>query len=309
MKLRQAVEHYLSLKQSLGFRFATDSQILKAFSQAMGRVRVGQIKPTTVRAYLDGSGPVTRNWERKWVALRGFYAFALARGLVRRSSVPAWAPKVARSFTPHIYSMEELRRLLQAIPSERAGQGLPASTFRPLLLLLYGAGLRISEALQLKETDVDLEEHLLSVHKSKFFKSRLVPIGPKLTKVLKDYAGQRSGIGNSGRPFFRTDQGAPVTRGTVERAFRKLCVAADVKRTDGTGYQPRLHDLRHAMATHCLVSWYRQGRDIQSRLIQLSAYLGHIDLAGTQKYLAMTPELREQASARFARYALGGAHE
>jgi hypothetical protein len=63
------------------------------------------------------------------------------------------------------------------------------------------------------------------------------------------------------------------------------------------------------MATHCLVSWYRQGRDIQSLLIQLSAYLGHIDLAGTQKYLTMTPELREQASARFARYALGGAHE
>jgi len=58
-----------------------------------------------------------------------------------------------------------------------------------------------------------------------------------------------------------------------------------------------------------LVSWYRQGRDIQSPLSQLSAYLGHIDIAGTQKYLTMTPELREQASARFARYALGGAYE
>ena len=309
MKLRPAVEHYLSLKQSLGFRFATDSQILQAFSQAMGQVRVGQVKPTSVRAYLDGSGPVTRNWERKWVAMRGFYVFALARGLVRRSPVPAWAPKVARTFTPHLYSMEELRRLLQAIPPERAGQGLPAPTLRTLLLLLYGAGLRISEALQLKETDVDLEERLLSVHKSKFFKSRLVPIGPKLAQVLKDYAGKRCGIRNPSQPFFRTDQGAPVTRGTVERAFRKLCVAADVKRTDGTGCQPRLHDLRHAMATHCLVSWYRQGRDIQSLLIQLSAYLGHIDIAGTQKYLTMTPELSEQASARFARYALGGAHE
>jgi len=63
------------------------------------------------------------------------------------------------------------------------------------------------------------------------------------------------------------------------------------------------------MATHCLVSWYRQGRDTQSLLIQLSAYLGHVDIAGTQKYLTMTPELRGQASGRFARYALGGAHE
>ena len=79
--------------------------------------------------------------------------------------------------------MEELRRLLQAIPPERAGQGLPASILRRLLLLLYGAGLRISEALQLKETDVDSEARLLSVHKSKFFKSRMVPIGPKLASV------------------------------------------------------------------------------------------------------------------------------
>ena len=127
---------------------------------------------------------------------------------------------------------------------------------RTLILLLYGAGLRISEALQLKETDVDLEERLLSVHKSKFFKSRLVPIGPKLAQVLKDYAGKRSGIRNPSRPFFRTDQGAPVTRGTVERAFRKLCVAADVKRTDGTGYQPRLLDELGALGE---VAWAGRG--------------------------------------------------
>ena len=180
MKVHQAIEHYVSLKQSLGFRFATDRQILRAFSQAMGQVRIGQIKPTSVRVYLDGSGPVTRNWERKWVALRGFYDFALARGLVRRSPVPAWAPKVARTFTPHVYSMEELRHLLQAIPPERAAKGVSAATLRTLLLLLYGAGLRISEALRLTKADVDLEERLLSVRKSKFFKSRLVPIGPKL---------------------------------------------------------------------------------------------------------------------------------
>ena len=309
MKLRQAVEQYIRLKQSLGFRFTTDSQILKAFSQAMGQLRVGQVKPTSVRAYLDGSGPVTRNWERKWVALRGFYVFALARGLVRRSPIPAWAPRVARAFTPHIYSLEELKRLLQAIPPERAGQGLPAPLLRTLLLLLYGAGLRISEALQLKETDVNLEEGVLSVRKSKFFKSRLVPVGPKLAKVLKDYASKRPEVRDPNRSFFRTDQGAPVTCGRVERAFRRLCVAADVKRADGTGYQPRLHDLRHSMATHCLVSWYRQGRDTQFLLIQLSAYLGHVDIAGTQKYLTMTSELRGEASARFARYALGGAHE
>jgi len=309
VKLRQAIERCIRLKQSLGFRFATDSQILKAFSQAMGPVQVGRVKPGRVRLYLDGNGPVTRNWERKWVALRGFYGFALGRGLVRRSPLPVWAPKVARAFTPYVYSLEELRRLLEAIPSEGAGKGLTAPTFRTLLLLLYGAGLRISEALQLKKADVDWVEGLLWVHRSKFFKSRLVPIGPKLAQVLRDYVGNRSEVRDPNRPFFRTDQGAPLLCRTVERAFRKLCVKAEVKRTDGARYQPRLHDLRHAMATHCLVNGYRQGRDTHALLVQLSAYLGHVDLAGTQKYLTMTPELREQASARFARYALGGTHE
>jgi integrase/recombinase XerD len=309
MKLRQAVEQYIRLKQSLGFRFTTDSQILQTFSHAMGPVQLGQVKPGPVRVYLDGNGPVTRNWERKWVALRGFYQFALGRGLVRRSPLPAWAPKVVRAFTPYLYSLEELRRLLEAIPAERAGKGLSPPTFRTLLRLLYGTGLRISEALQLKEADVDLKEDLLSVRRSKFFKSRLVPIGPKLARVLRDYVGNRSEAPDPNRPFFRTEQGAPLLCRTVERAFRKLCVKAEVKRTDGARYQPRLHDLRHAMATHCLVNGYRQGQDTHALLVQLSAYLGHIDLAGTQVYLTMTPELREQASARFARYALGGGHE
>jgi integrase/recombinase XerD len=307
MKLRQVVEHYITLKQSLGFRFHTESQILKAFSKNMGKVSAGQIKPLAVRAYLDGKGPVTGNWNRKWVALRGFYEFALARGVVRRSPLPAQAPKVAPTFTPYIYSVEELRRLLQAITPERTKSLSPHLT-RTLLLLLYGAGLRLSEALQLEETDVDLKEQLLCVRRSKFFKTRLVPIGPKLARVLTDYAGKRLAIADPKGRFFQTDKGAPVSRSTVERIFRKLCLAADVKRADGSRYQPRLHDLRHSMATHCLVAWYRQGADAPALLVKLSAYLGHAGLAGTQKYLTMTPELREQASARFAHYALGGSH-
>ena len=95
----------------------------------------------------------------------------------------------------------------------------------------------------------------------------------------------------------------------MERVFARLRLAAEVKRTDGGRYQPRLHDLRHAAAVHRLVAWYREGADVQWLLVKLCAYLGHVDIAATQKYLTLTPELRQQASARFARYALGGAHE
>jgi integrase/recombinase XerD len=274
----------------------------------MGQVSVGQVKPAAARAYLDGHGPVTGSWTLKWGTLRGFYRYAMARSLVRHSPLPSRAPKVVKNFTPYIYTHEQLQALLQAVTPERA-KSLSAQTLRTLLLLLYGAGLRLSEALNLEDGQVDLQERLLCVRRSKFFKTRLVPIGPKLAQVLADYERSRPSIHESCQWFFRNRQGRKLNADTVRGVFRGLCQAAGVERKDGSRYGPRLHDLRHAMATHCLLAWYRAGADIGSRLLQLSVYLGHAELADTQIYLTVTSELREQASERFARYAWGGDHE
>jgi site-specific recombinase XerD len=307
MKLQPTLMQYLTLKKSLGFRFHAESQILGAFGKKMGKVDLGQVKPVAVRAFLDGDGRVTRNWSRKWEALRGFYRFALDRGLVSRTPLPARPPKVDFVFTPYIYSQKELQRLLQAITPEVTA-GLSPQTVRALLLLLYGAGLRISEALKLEIADVDLQTSILTVRQSKFFKTRLVPIGPKLTQVLQNYSKPRP-MRDVHRHFFCAEKGTPVSRSTIERVFGKLRLAANVKRTDGGRLQPWLHDLRHTAAVPRLVAWYRQGANVQLLLVQLSAYLGHVDIAATQKYLTFTPDLRAQASARFERHALGGAHE
>jgi site-specific recombinase XerD len=217
-------------------------------------------------------------------------------------------PKLDITFTAYIYTPTELRALLKAITPERTGD-LSPQTVRALILVLYGAALRISEALKLEIRDVDLQERLLCVRQSKFFKSRCVPIGPKLNAVLRDYERQRPALRAPNRFFFCTNTGCPVSRSTMERVFAKLRLAAGVKRSDGGRFQPRLHDLRHAAAVHRLVAWYRNGADVQLLLVKLSAYLGHVDIAATQKYLTWTPELREQANARFARYVLGGAHD
>jgi integrase/recombinase XerD len=307
MKLRQLIEQYVTPKQSLGFRFRTEKRILQGFGHALGKVTLGQVSPVAVRTYLDGPGPGTSYWRRKWGTRRGLYRFALARGLARRCPLPLNAPKVAVPLTPYIYWQPELRRLLQAITPERT-KGLSPQTVRPLLLLLYGAGLRLREALKLEPAEVDVQECRLQVRQSKFFKSRLVPIGPKLTKALEDYPTESPSGAGAHRRFLRANKGTPVSGATAERVFRALRLAADVKRPERCRYQPRLHDLRHTMATHCLVNGYRTGADVPALLVNLSAYWGHVDLSGTQKYLTMTPDLRQQASARFARYALGGSH-
>ena len=96
------------------------------------------------------------------------------------------------------------------------------------------------------------------------------------------------------------------TRNTLQASFRRLCEHAGIRRDAEARYQPRLHDLRHTFAIHRLTSWYRQGADVAKLLPQLSVYLGHVNLAGTQVYLSMTPELLHEAGTRFERHAGGG---
>jgi len=312
MKLAQAVYDYIALKQSLGFRFHTEATILKAFCNALGEVAIVDVEPHRVASYLAGSGPVTRYWHRKYEALSGFYRFALGRGYVLHSPLPTTVPKRPQPFRPYIYSQEELRDILKATGEyETPRTALEEATLRTLLLLLYGAGLRIGEALALTRADVELDTALLTIHEGKFYKTRLVPIGPRLTAVLRTYADDRYQHGHSNDPgatFFVTRTGTAVTRGLAERAFVRLRAIAGITREDGARYQPRLHDLRHSMAVHRLVAWYREDADVQRLLPQLATYLGHVDVAATQRYLTMTPDLLREASQCFERYAQPEVH-
>jgi integrase len=192
----------------------------------------------------------------------------------------------------------------------KSGQlpGIAAATFRTLILLLYGAGLRVSEAVALTVDDLDLSAATIIVRNTKFFKTRLLPIGPKLLTTLRSYSGERlahCGQASPGSAFFVGRRG-PISRQTADHYFRIVRRRVGIARYDGAYFQPRLHDLRHTFAVHRLVAWYRQGADVQLLLPKLSTYLGHIGLAETQHYLTMTPELLREAGRRFENYAVLG---
>jgi site-specific recombinase XerD len=308
MKLSALATQYVAYKQSMGMRFHTEARTLRSFCRAMGEISVAEIAPGRVQAYIAGAGPVTRFWHRKHEVLRGFYRFAMARGYVASSPLPKIVPKPPH-FVPHIFSHEELQRLLDATACCADPRSkLQPYTCRMLILLLYGAGLRISEALSLKLTNVDLTAGILTIRESKFYKTRLVPMSPALTGALGDYVARRAKEHptQSDAALFLTRTETPLARHTAENVFSRLRVRAGVLRQDGGRYQPRLHDLRHAFAVHRLVSWYRQGADVQRLLPQLATYLGHVHIAATQRYLTLTPELLHEASQRFERYAREG---
>jgi site-specific recombinase XerD len=311
MKLNALTVQYVSYKQSMGMRFHTEARTLRSFCRAMGDIAIAEVAADRVQAYIAGTGPVTRFWHRKHEVLRGFYRFAMARGYAGSSPLPKIVPKPPL-FVPHIYSQDELQRLLDATACCQGPRcKLQPHTCRMLILLLYAAGLRISEALSLRLTDVDLSAGILTIRESKFYKTRLVPMSPVLSSTLGEHVAQRAKDHPTSldAELFLTRTGTPVARHTAENVFSRLRARAGVLRCDGCRYQPRLHDLRHAFAVHRLISWYRQGADVQRLLPQLATYLGHVHIAATQRYLTLTPELLHEASQRFERYAQEGQHE
>jgi integrase/recombinase XerD len=185
MNLQQLIERYIAYRQSLGEQFKANACILRVFGCSVGsHAAVGDVRPAQVSAFLAGQGPITRYWFAKYDALRGFYRYAVSRGYAMTLPLPTRLPKRSAPFVPYIYSHEELRRLLEtAAAYQGRGSVVEAVTLHTFLLLLYGAGLRLSEAINLDRTDVDAEHAVLTIRQTKFGKTRLVPLGSQLGRA------------------------------------------------------------------------------------------------------------------------------
>lgn len=318
MTLRAAIDQYIHFRESQGARSYEVALALRRYSRQAGDdIDCDTASERQASAFLEqGAGPDSNYRAWKHSILSGFYRYATARGLTTRSPLPAQRPKRRPVDPAHIYSHDELHRLLAATETfqSRVNQ-LEPKTFRTLILLLYGTGLRPGEAFRLTQADVDLSAALLTVRSTKCHKSRLVPVGPQLLPVLLQHAAwhlARGGCPDREAPFLANRDGTALVHSTVSGAFARLRQAAAVCPATDARRQPRLHDLRHSFATHRLAAWYRAGADVQRLLPLLSTYLGHASLEGTQVYLAMTPELLGEASRRFERYAdsaTGGGHD
>lgn len=228
-------------------------------------------------------------------------------GYALASPLPEFKPKLPPQQTPYVYSHAELQRLLNATDVvSSACSRLQAMTYRTLLLVLYGAGLRISEAIGLTVADIDLAERVLTVRNTKFYKTRLVPIGAQLAAALTAYYVQRSTLPlptGQDSAFLCSRSGRRLTYQHVVTLFQRVRSRAGIVCPLGELRPPRLHDLRHTAAVHRVLAWYRAGKDVQQFLPYLATYLGHADIASTQRYMQMTPELLQEASHRFAAYA------
>jgi len=266
------------------------------------------IRPHMVSRFVEGDGTSDETKHKKYRAVSGLFRFAVTRRLLKASPLPQ-PPRMRcySSYAAYIYSEAELKQLLAAVPTATASPRcvIDADTLRTLLLLLYGAALRRGEALRLKLGDVDVPQSLIHIRGTKFFKTRIVPLGSSLNAVMREFVARRVSrhSEDSESTLFTKRNGAPLSDSTICHTFRRLCAIAGIRRDGGARNQPRMHDLRHSAAVHRVIAWYRCDADLNDLLPKLATYLGHSDLSGTQRYLTMTQELLAEASRRFEAFA------
>lgn len=164
MNTSDVITAYLAARRAQGVQFRSGARTLRRFARETGDLPLHEVTQQTVISFLRGHGALSATWTTKFRLLAGLYRFALTRGYVTETPLPEIKPKLPPQQTPYVYSLDELQRLLDSTAVVRSPLSpLQAMTYRTLLLILYGAGLRISEAIGLTVADVNISESSLVV--------------------------------------------------------------------------------------------------------------------------------------------------
>lgn len=308
------VAEFLAFKRAMGMGYRRAEFVLQSFVRFVGEQYGHRPAPldqavTMWVARIEGRKAVTVGNE--FGPVRQLCLFRRRRD--PRAFVPdhAVAPVKESVFVPHIFSRDEVLALIEAA-TRREGRNMWGAMLRALCLVLYCTGMRLGEAARLRLDDADLRQGVLNVRRSKG-RSRILPIREDLVAELQHYLRRRdeilvaSGVGASPALFVRRD-GSALTLRAASDALRQLLRDLELKPPRGrAGARP--YEFRHAFAVHRLTAWAVEGVDVHARLPWLSAYLGHVDVLGTEVYLKATPQLLELASRRFERHSRGGSGE
>ena len=210
-------------------------------------------------------------------------------------------PHRYRRRPPHIYSDAEIEKLLRRTQQLPSPKGLRAHTYTTLFGLLLATGMRVNEALGLDRQDVDLKVGILHIRRTKFGKSRYVPVHSSTVKALKKYNETRDRLFAAPHTpaFFISERGRRITEWIARYTFAKVSQQVGLRTgAKGHGHGPRLQDMRHRFAARTLIHWYRAGLDVERELPKLTTYLGHVHVNDTYWYLEAVPELLQLATER-----------
>lgn len=299
--LTQAVESYLALRRAVGFALKSSGFQLKrfaAFSEARG---LHYVSSDIAIEWAGLARSVSQRAQRLGIIIR--FARYLRSEDPRHEVPPAifGADRPSRP-TPYILTGEQIRQLIEAA-SQLGHKTLRRATYSTLFSLLACTGLRRSEAIHLRYSDITPDG--LVIRDTKFRKSRLVPLHDTANSGLERYLQRRRPYAPFDDHVFVSLRRKPLLAEDVDRAFREA-----VKRVGlppGGGHaRPTPHSLRHTFAVRALENC-PDGRDaITKHMLALSTYLGHARVANTYWYLEAVPELMRDIAERTEQFAMRG---
>ena len=305
--LGPVMRDYVALMQAMGYCYNTEEKRLLLLDRFLqGRPDLsGQPLPMLIREWTNtGSTP-------QHALVCHVTGRLLSRAMSRVDPTTERLPWDQRVFQqaqsryrrPYIFSDQEFLRLSEAalrLPSPQSP--LRPQTLHMMLVLGYCAGLRIGEILRLNVVDFDGDDRTIEIRRTKFFKSRRLPLADSVVAALRAYLDARKKAGAPPTPdsalFWHRQAAGRYSRGIAESLLRRILQRAELKPAPGRS-GPRGHDLRHAFVVNRMLAWYRQGINPQPHLPYLATYLGHKDINSTLVYLTITQELLQQASERF----------
>jgi site-specific recombinase XerD len=285
------IEQLITLKRLLGFKYATEEYffgLFDKFTVSREEKSVGITKELAEAWCKPDPNESTSSRLKKIACINQLTSFLTKQGI---HSYVMRGLSYTYSFCPYIFSRQEMEAIFSACDNLKLCSGLKSVIFSipALVRLLYGTGLRIGEALALKNADVNLNENYLIVRDSKNGQERMIPISHSLSEVCSEYVANRNKIpvAKSDR-FFISLAGKKCEIEDVRRWFTKVLAEANIRRS-ATG--PRLHDLRHTFCVHSLAMMAEAGADLYCSLPILSRYIGHLSLQSTNAYVRLTAEM------------------
>jgi len=244
------ITQFIEIKRSLGFKYATEETIYTIFDRftiELGETRVGISKELSEKWCKRRNNESSSYRFHRCLCLSQLSSHLCQIGI--RSYIPQ-LPRQQSSFAPYIFSQEEMSAIFSAVDGLTAQRKMMNSmifVMPALLRLLYSTGLRISEALELRNKDINMNDCYLVIKDSKNGKQRMLPFSESLTVVLKDYVNHRTQLPISTSeedPFFVSLNGSQCSSDTVYNWFRKILQRAKIPYT-GHHHGPRVHDLRY----------------------------------------------------------------
>jgi integrase len=301
--LPDLVAELVALRHAGGYRFTVQQRVLRQFADHCRRHGYPDVSITkeAVDGFLYTRHLRSSTVRRNELALRQLAEHAQAVGW--DAYVPAVTTRVrVRHQPPYVFTDDEIRRLFAAIDAQPMSSHSNMALVDPVLFrILYGAGLRVSEAINLTLSDVDTSVATLRIRDSKNGEDRTIPITARLAATLHAYLAAAHPAPEPGDyVFYSRGAGSPINQSTVYLRFRGYLADAGIPHFTGG---PHPHSMRHGFAVANLRRWAASGADLAVMLPYLACYMGHADLRGTQYYLRLTadayPEVMAKAQVRF----------